>query len=136
MTAEEVKKTLDKIRYSTEDIQKKKNVLASIELSTGPSAIRYDKDPVQSSPSNYNESAIIKATELREEITEDYNRIDKIKREMFDRIMQLKAHEEKSIIIYYYYDCLSYQETGNKIGLSLSSVYRWEESAIQNLASI
>ena len=64
MTVEEVKKTLDKIRYSTEDIKKKQDVLTSIELSTGPSAIRYDKDAVQLSPTNYIESAIIHATDV------------------------------------------------------------------------
>lgn len=121
------------IRNFQRTLQIKRDKIDALKLSAGSSAIRYDKEPVQTTPDNFTEKVLIDAVDLEAEIEEDIASMESIKRYVYDAIQRMDNMEEQNLLIFYYYDNLSYYETSQRLHMSERNIYRMEDDALEHL---
>lgn len=123
---------LTSIRDFNIHIKKRYEKVEALKLSTLPSAIRYDKDKIQSSPQNYQEKALADAVDLEYEIEEEIASMDELKINVYNVINSLEDEEEQKLLLFYYYDVLSWQDVAAKMHRSESSIYDLRLIALEN----
>ena len=96
---------------------------------SGATGIRYDKDYVQTSPSDMVCEALAEAVDLERKLS-DRNRELLQMRQQAEDITQLLSDNERYLIRYYYLDRISMTETADRLHMSSRNAYRVKASAL------
>jgi len=96
---------------------------------SGATGIRYDKDHVQTSPSDMVCEALAEAVDLERKLS-DRNRELLQMRQQAEDITQLLSDNECYLIRYYYLDRISMTETADRLHMSSRNAYRVKASAL------
>lgn len=126
------KNVLMKIRNHEKEMKKLRDNILAMEIAAGPSAIRYDKDKIIGSPSNFTEDVYVRICDTLSEIDNKEQAMDDVKRSVFSLIQHIDI-EQANLLIFYYFDCLNYVECASRIGCSESTIHRIEDDALENL---
>lgn len=97
----------------------------------GASAIRYDKEQVQTSPQDYLTMAVIDAIELERQIEEDEASIEDMKGRVYSIVRQMETEEHRTFIIWYYLNGLSMIETAGRMNMSERNTYYVQEKSLE-----
>jgi DNA-directed RNA polymerase specialized sigma subunit len=117
------------------DAEKKINLL-KLELealrykASGAGGIRYDKDRVQTSQSDYMTMAIADAIELDKHIKDMETEIEEKKGEAYAIVRKMNNPDQRAVIEWYYLNGLSMIDTANKLNISERSAYYLKEDAL------
>lgn len=131
------KDDLEKIRDFEKDINQKHMELEALRYkASGAGSIRYDKDPVQTSPQDYMSMAIIDIVELEKQIQEAESEIERTKGEAYAIVRQMIKPDHRAVIEWYYLNGLSMIDTANKLNLSERAAYYLREDAIDEFIKI
>ena len=128
-----VNQYLSSIRVLRKEIDKKiERYHEKMMSADGLGAVRYDKDPVQTSVTDSMiENTVIDYVELEEEIKslqkELCQRID----EVSERIARMESLTYKCVLMWLYVDMLSCEEVAKELGCSRWTVYRIRKLAIR-----
>lgn len=96
---------------------------------SGATGIRYDKDHVQTSPSDMVCEALTEAVDLERKLS-DRNRELLQMRQQAEDITQLLSDNECYLIRCYYLDRISMTETADRLHMSSRNAYRVKASAL------
>ena len=96
---------------------------------SGATGIRYDKDHVQTSPSDMVCEALAEAVDLERKLS-DRNRELLQMRQQAEKITQLLSDNERYLIRWYYLDRISMTETADRLHMSSRNAYRVKASAL------
>lgn len=96
---------------------------------SGATGIRYDKDHVQTSPSDMVCEALSEAVDMEQHLS-DRNRELSQMRQQAEEITQLLSDNERYFIRWYYLDRISMTETADRLHMSSRNAYRVKASAL------
>lgn len=116
-----------------------KNTQAKIEdLNTMmlPGAIRYDKDKVQTSPSDPMLKYAERLTELEEELKKLQERYLKEQKDITDMIEKVPDPNEQTVLINRYINGMYFEDIAKNIPASISTVYRWHRLGMNHLEEL
>lgn len=128
-------KLLDNIRGSSKRILSKRLKIQALKESTGASAIRYDKDKIVTTPSNFIELALAEAMDLEKEIEEDLAQEDESKVIAYRIINKLDNLDEQNVLLFYYIDGYKADECMAKMSISERTFYYTRDKALSNFGS-
>ena len=102
-----------------------------------PSAIRYDKDKVQTSPSSDSiTDTIAKVVELEEKLDADIDRLVALKSVARDKIERMENDVEKVILYKRYFNNKSFENIAVECGYSWRHIHRLHADALKNFDKI
>lgn len=129
-----VYKYLQRIKVLDDKIQRKEERIQELKLAvSGAGAIRYDKEPVQTSISATSklESMVLQYIDLEDEVEKlkdtEAHWINKLTRE----IMDLECKNHRMVLYLIYVEFLSYNQICKIMGVSRWTVYRMRDKAIE-----
>lgn len=96
---------------------------------SGATGIRYDKDHVQTSPSDMVCEALAEAVDLERKLSVRHRELLQM-RQQAEEITQLLSDNECYLIRYYYLDRISMTETADRLHMSSRNAYRVKASAL------
>lgn len=96
---------------------------------SGATGIRYDKDHVQTSPSDMVCEALAEAVDMEQHLS-DRNRELSQMRQQAENITELLSDNERYLIRWYYLDRISMTETADRLHMSSRNAYRVKASAL------
>lgn len=96
---------------------------------SGMGAIRYDKDRVQTSPSDMVCEALAEAVDMERHLSDRHRELLQM-RQQAEEITQLLSENERYFIRWYYLDRVSMTETADRLHMSSRNAYRVKASAL------
>lgn len=121
---------LSKIRNADKELTDILNQINYLRYkASGATGIRYDKDHVQTSPSDMVCESLAEAVDLERKLS-DRNRELLQMRQQAEDITQLLSDNERYLIRYYYLDRISMTETADRLHMSSRNAYRVKASAL------
>ena len=131
------KEFLNKIRYIDMMINCKLEQVAELRSMLLPSAIRYDKDRVQTSPDADSMSdTMSKVIELEEKINDDIDKLVDLKSVAREKIEQMENEVEKVILYKRYFGNESFENIAVECGYSWRHIHRLHGEALKNFDKI
>ena len=131
------KEFLNKIRYIDMMINCKLEQVAELRSMLLPSAIRYDKDKVQTSPDADSMSdTMSKVIELEEKINNDIDKLVDLKSVAREKIEQMENEVEKVILYKRYFGNESFENIAVECGYSWRHIHRLHGEALNNFDKI
>lgn len=131
------KTDLENIRDFEKEINQKRMELDALRYkASGAGAVRYDKDPVQTSPEDYMAMAILDIVELEKQIKEAEIKIERTKGEAYAVVRKMDKPDHRAVIEWYYLNGLSMIDTANKLNLSERAAYYLREDALEEFIKI
>jgi len=128
---------LKKIRDVERNLISKRDELEALRYrASGAGAIRYDKDKVQTSPSDYLTMAIADIIEIEKQIEEDECSIEDMKGEAYAIVRQIELPEHRTIIEWFYLNGISMTETAERMNMSERSAYYMRDDALESFGQI
>lgn len=139
MTKEEIKQYFLQIRKEQYEIHHLKAMINNMELGLLPSGIRYDKDKVQTSPSDAMSSVIAKALDMQRELENSISNLQERQIKAEKMIQALDNSDEREVMRYYYMDLedgkpLTWEQVGIRMNYYKRHVLRIHGRAIYNLS--
>lgn len=135
MNVAEVKLKLEGVKWINKEIDS-----LYLELETLESGIIKSQQPsttrVQTSKVNSAENSLISVLNLKEDILQRIERFTEEKMAVSSLIDKMANPMERSVLRFYYLNCLDIWEVAEKINKSDVTVYRIKKSAIKNLADV
>ena len=135
MEFDEVKQRLEGVKWINKEIDS-----LYLELETLESGIIKSQQPsttrVQTSKVNSAENSLISVLNLKEDILQRIERFTEEKMAVSSLIDKMANPMERSVLRFYYLNCLDIWEVAEKINKSDVTVYRIKKSAIKNLADV
>ena len=121
---------LSKIRNADKELTDILNQINYLRYkASGATGIRYDKDHVQTSPSDMVCESLAEAVDLERKLS-DRNRELLQMRQQAEKITQLLSDNERYLIRWYYLDRISMTETADRLHMSSRNAYRVKASAL------
>ena len=121
---------LSKIRNADKELTDILNQINYLRYkASGATGIRYDKDHVQTSPSDMVCEALAEAVDLERKLSDRYRELLQMRQQAED-ITQLLSDNERYLIRYYYLDRISMTETAGRLHMSSRNAYRVKASAL------
>ena len=121
---------LSKIRNADKELMDILNQINYLRYkASGATGIRYDKDHVQTSPSDMVCEALAEAVDLERKLS-DRNRELLQMRQQAEDITQLLSDNERYLIRYYYLDRISMTVSADRLHMSSRNAYRVKASAL------
>ena len=96
---------------------------------SGATGIRYDKDHVQTSPSDMVCEALSEAVDMERHLSSRHRELLQM-RQQAENITQLLSDNERYLIRWYYLDRISMTETADRLHMSSRNAYRVKASAL------
>ncbi|MBQ0112407.1 MAG: hypothetical protein KBT03_04675 [Bacteroidales bacterium] len=131
--AHKAKDLLERIKYLEKSIANKKLKVELLTAKAEGGAIRYDKENVQTSCSNFTEQILVDIADLSVEIKEDEEMLDRCISKAYKLIKLLDNIEEQNVLYGYYLDGYTYEMIADKMNYSRREVCRIEDEAIGHL---
>lgn len=103
---------------------------------SGVGAIRYDKERVQSSPTNFMEIALADAVEKELELEEALAQVDTMKQEAYCIVRNMNNEDERTFVINHYLNDIPVQELIMMMHMSERKLYYLREDALENYGKI
>lgn len=121
---------LSKIRNADKELTDILNQINYLRYkASGATGIRYDKDHVQTSPSDMVCEALAEAVDLERKLSDRHRELLQMRQQAED-ITQLLSDNERYLIRYYYLDRISMTETADRLHMSSRNAYRVKASAL------
>lgn len=126
-----------RIRESEGKIQNKRLELEALYYKAGGcTAIRYDKDSVQTSPQNYMEMVMEDIEELKQEIEEDEAQTEETRGNAYSLVRMMEKPEQRAMIEWFYLNCVSMQHVSRKMNMTERNAYYLREDALESFGSL
>lgn len=136
-TQDKAKAYLVGIRTIERNIRAKQMELDALRYKAmGGGGIRYDKERVQTTPSNYMEMAIIDISDKCSEIEEDKASIENLKGDAYSIIRRMKEPEQRAVLEWFYLNGFSMYETAKKMSMSERNAYYIHDEALEAFGSL
>lgn len=121
---------LSKIRNADKELTDILNQINYLRYkASGATGIRYDKDHVQTSPSDMVCETLAEAVDLERKLSDRHRKLLQM-RQQAEEITQLLSDNERYLIRYYYLDRISMTETADRLHMSSRNAYRVKASAL------
>ena len=121
---------LSKIRNADKELTDILNQINYLRYkASGATGIRYDKDHVQTSPSDMVCKALTEAVDLERKLSDRHRELLQM-RQQAEEITQLLSDNECYLIRWYYLDRISMTETADRLHMSSRNAYRVKASAL------
>ena len=118
---------LKQIRDVERTMKNKRDELEALRYkASGATAIRYDKDKVQTSPQDYLSMAIMDIIEIEKQIEEDSASI----------VRQMKSADQRALIEWFYLNGISMTETADRMNMSERTAYYLRDDALESFGKI
>ena len=128
---------LKRIRDVERNLISKRDELEALRYrASGAGAIRYDKDKVQTSPSDYLTMAIADIVEIEKQIEEDEASIEDMKGQAYAIVRQIELPEHRVVIEWFYLNGISMIETAERMNMSERAAYYLKEDALESFGQI
>lgn len=128
---------LKRIRDVERNLISKRDELEALRYrASGAGAIRYDKDKVQTSPSDYLTMAIADIVEIEKQIEEDEASIEDMKGQAYAIVRQIELPEHRVVIEWFYLNGISMIETAERMNMSERAAYYLKEDALESFGKI
>ncbi len=125
------------IRDVERNLKVKRNELDALRYkASGAGAIRYDKDKVQTSPSDYMAMAIADVIELEKQIEEDETSIEEMKGKAYTVVRRIEQPEHRTMIEWFYLNGISMAETALRMSMSERTAYYLKDDALESFGKI
>lgn len=118
-------------------IRSREAQIKDLELMMMPSAIRYDKDKVQTSPDGDPMLTYTsRVMELEKEISNLKKEYLSEQKKLTDMIENVQDPNEQEVLILRYINGLFFETIAKNMPASISSVYRWHRIGINNMEEL
>lgn len=125
-----IKETRRKIRMLKEQIER------DTIMAAGVSAIRYDKDRVQTSPSaDRMTDIVIKISEATDELKEEVHHLQILEMEAISYLVKLKEEHER-VLSYHYLDGCDWKDVAKRMDYDDSYIYELKDKALNELTKV
>ena len=146
MTNQEIKKEilrekavefLGVIRNRERDLHNMRLELEALEYkASGAGAIRYDKDHVQTSPSDYLAMAMDDIVKLQKKIDDGEAKIEERKGQAYALVRQMNQADHRTFIEWYYLNGLSMIETATRMNIAERTSYYLRDDALESFGRL
>ena len=139
MTTNQGKATgfLSSIRKIEKDLHNMRLELEALQYrASGAGAIRYDKDHVQTSPSDYMAMAMNDIIELEKKIAKGEADIEKKKGKAYAIVRKMEKQDHRTFIEWYYFNGLSMIETAVKMCMAERTAYYLRDDALESFGKL
>lgn len=128
---------LNAIRFIEKKILSKRLEIEALEYkASGAGAIRYDKEKVQTTPSNYMEMACMDLVELKNEVEEDEAGIEDMKGRAYAIVRKMDKPDQRAIIEWYYLNCIDMSDTASRLHMSERNAYSLRDIALESFGIV
>lgn len=139
MKENELKEWFRQVRKERYEIEHLKELIKSAEMGLLPSGIRYDRDKVQTSPSDTMSTVLSKAMDMENELKKSLANLQERHIEVEKLIQTLKNSDEREVLRYYYLDTingrpLTWEQVAIRVNFQVRQVHRIHERAMAALA--
>ena len=124
------------IRRKGHIIRRKQLLCEELRSSLGARAIQYDRDRVQTSPTDKVSEVICKVIDLEEQIERLQLEKALLIIEIGDAIEQLEDEKEARILTAYYIRRLTMEQVAEEMDYSLQHTYRLRKRGVQHISGI
>ena len=126
------------VRKERYEIIHLEELIKSAEMGLLPSGIRYDRDKVQTSPSDTMSAVLSKAADMQNELESSIAKLQDRRIEAEKLIRTLENSDEREVLRYYYLDTfngrpLTWEQVSNRMNFNLRWVHRIHDRAITAL---
>lgn len=135
-TQQETYNYLLQIRRKNHTIRRKQLLCEELRSSLGARAIQYDRDRVQTSPTDKVSEIICKVIDLEEQIERLQLEKAKLVMEINAAVEQLEDEKEAMILTAYYIRRLTMEQVAAEMGYSLQHTYRLRKCGVQHISEI
>lgn len=134
MTGKEFMFNIKQIRRTIRLLEEQ--IYRDSELATGVTAIRYDKDKVQTSPVSDRLAEIVaKIIETTDKLKDAIHDLQIAEEEARGYLVQLKEEHERALS-YHYLDALTWKEVANRMGYDSTYIYELKDAALMELDTV
>lgn len=124
---------LKQIRDVERTLKNKRDELEALRYKAGgATAIRYDKDKVQTSPKDYLSMAIADIIEIEKQIEEDSASIEDIKGGAYAIVRRMESPDQRALIEWFYLNGISMTETADRMNMSERTAYYLRDDALES----
>lgn len=130
-----IKEWFKGIRKERYEIMHLEELIKNAEMGLLPSGIRYDRDKVQTSPSDTMSAVLSKAVDMQKELESSIAKLQDKRIEAEKLIRTLENSDEREVLRYYYLDTfngrpLTWEQVSNRMNFNLRWVHRIHDRAI------
>lgn len=136
MTISEAYAYLGQIRGITRRIEKVDERLSEMRYSLLPSAIRYDKDRVQSSPKDALLETMAKIDDLERRRAVLVDVKDRLIAADMEQILKIPMSKERTFLLRYYIHCQSINEVADALNITTRHCFRIKANAVSMFVEV
>lgn len=136
MSRDEVYRLLMAPHWKGLEIARKEKVIAEIKSCLLPGAIRYDKDRVQTSPSDQISEVMARVDEMERQVKELKAERSRLIIKVSDTLEKLSNDTEKTVLSEWYINRTKPEEIMTIIGYSSRQMYYYKKAGIEHLCDI
>lgn len=136
MTVEEAKRELRPLKELAKDIQSVEDEIERLMAIATKMTTTYDPINVESTPKNRIEEAIVKIDDYRERLSKLLLEIIDYKNKCLDKIEQIEPKSLQKILLYYYFQNKTIEETAELMGKSVRWTYEIYNMALEKYSEI
>ena len=127
---------LKQIRDVERTLKNKRDELEALRYrASGVTAIRYDKDKIQTSPKDYLSMAIADIIEIEKQIEEDSASIEDIKGSAYAIVRRMESPDQRALIEWFYLNGVSMNETAERMSMSERTAYYLRDDALESFGA-
>lgn len=136
MTVQEAKRELRPLKELAKDIQSVEDEIERLMAIATKMTTTYDPINVESTPRNRIEEAIVKIDDYRERLSKLLLEIIDYKNKCLDKIEQIEPKSLQKILLYYYFQNKTIEETAELMGRSVRWTYEIYNMALEKYSEI
>ena len=136
MTVQEAKRELRPLKELAKDIQSVEDEIERLMAIATKMTTTYDPVNVESTPKNRIEEAIAKIDDYRERLSKLLLEIIDYKNKCLDKIEQIEPKSLQRILLYYYFQNKTIEETAELMGKSVRWTYEIYNMALEKYSEI
>ena len=136
MTRKEAKKELRPIKEMERDIRSVEDEIERLMAVATKMTTNYDGINVQGTPTNKMEEAVIKVEKYRAKLSSLILKHLDYKNKCLDKVEQIQPKSLQKILIYYYFQDCTLEETAEKIERSYQWTYEMYKTALDEYSKI
>lgn len=136
MTVQEAKRELRPLKELAKDIQSVEDEIERLMAIATKMTTTYDPINVESTPKNRIEEAIVKIDDYRERLSKLLLEIIDYKNKCLDKIEQIEPKSLQKILLYYYFQNKTIEETAELMGRSVRWTYEIYNMALEKYSEI
>lgn len=133
MTLEELRNEFRAVRENRRMVDELRSKAEELRQSAMASAIRYDKDRIQTTPENYQERVLVDAADLDKTADRLIIEEDSRKLRLLDMINTLDSMEEQVVLIAHYFNNKSFRDMEDDKPFGHVTLWRRKEDALENI---